>query len=41
MVPGGKTGEYPEIVAAKEGNYALGVVVVDEIDTRVARIDCL
>jgi hypothetical protein len=41
MVPCGKTGEYPEIGAAKGGNYALGVVVVDEIDTRVARIDCL
>jgi hypothetical protein len=45
MEPGGSTGERLEMVAAKAGNYTLVVVVVvvlvDEIDSRVARIECL
>ena len=39
MEPGGRTGENLEMVAAKAGNYT--VVVVDEIDSLVARIECL
>jgi len=46
MEPGGRTGERLEMVAAKTGNYTLVVVVVvvvvvNEIDLRVARIECL
>jgi len=41
MEPGGRTGEYLEIVASKAGNYTLVVVVVDEIDSQVAQIQCL
>jgi len=42
MEPGGRTGERLEMVAAKAGNYTLVlVVVVDEIDSRIARIECL
>jgi len=41
MEPGGRTGERLEMVAAKAGNYTLVMVVVlDEIDSLVARIDC-
>jgi hypothetical protein len=40
MELGGKTGECLEIVAAKAGNYT-PVVVVDGIDSWVARIDCI
>jgi hypothetical protein len=39
MEPGGRTGECLEMVAVKAGNYML--VVVDEIDSRIARIECL
>jgi hypothetical protein len=39
MESGGRTGEHLEMVAAKVGNYIL-VVVVDEIDLQVARIEC-
>jgi len=46
MEPGDKTREHLEMVAAKAGNYTLVgvvvvVVVVDAIDSWVARIDCL
>jgi len=45
MEPGGRTGERLEMVAAKAGNYTLVLVVVvavvDEIDLRIARIECL
>jgi len=41
MVQGGRTGERLEMVPPKAGNYTLVVVVVDEIDSRVARIECL
>jgi len=40
MVQGGRTGERLEMVPAKAGNYTL-MVVVDEIDSRVAQIVCL
>ena len=40
MEPGGRTGERLEMVAAKVGNSAL-VSVVDELDSLVARIECL
>jgi len=40
MEPGGRTGEHLEMVPAKVGNYTL-VVVVDETDSRIARIECL
>jgi len=39
MGHGGRTGDRLEMVPAKAGNYTL--VVVDEIDLRVARIECL
>jgi len=41
MEPGGRTGERLEMVAAKAGNYTLVVVVVDDIDLQVTRIECL
>jgi hypothetical protein len=44
MEPGGRSGERLEMVAAKAGNYTLVVVVVvvmDEIDSRIARNVCL
>jgi hypothetical protein len=47
MEPGGRTGERLEMVAAKAGNYTLVLVVVlvvavvDEIYSRIARIECL
>jgi hypothetical protein len=41
MEPGGRTGEHLEMVAAKAANYTLVLVVVDEINSRIARIDCL
>jgi len=39
MGQGGRTEEHLEMVAAKVGNDTL--LVVDEIDSRVARIECL
>jgi hypothetical protein len=39
MEPSGRSGECLERVAAKAGNYTL--VVVDEIELRIARIECL
>jgi hypothetical protein len=36
MEPGGRTGECVDMVAAKVGNYTLVMVMVDEIDSRVA-----
>jgi len=40
--PGGRTGERLEMVAANAGNYTLVVVVVvDDIDLQVTRIECL
>jgi len=39
MEPGGRTRERLEMVPAKPGNYTL--VVVDEIDSQIARIECL
>jgi hypothetical protein len=44
MEPGGRTRERLEMVAAKGVNYTLVlvvVVVVDEIDSWIARIECL
>jgi len=40
MEHGGGTGVRLEMVAAKAGNYTL-VVVMDEIDSRVAQTECL
>jgi len=40
MGQGGRTEERMEMVSANAGTYTL-MVVVDEIDSRVARIDCL
>jgi len=40
MEPGGRTGERLEMVAARAGTYTL-MVVVDEIYSRVAQIECL
>jgi len=40
MGPGGRTGERLEMVAAKAGSYTR-VVVVDESDSWVVRIECL
>ena len=39
MGPGGGTGERLEMVAGKAGNYT--IVVVNEIDSWVARMECL
>jgi len=41
MEPGGRTGERLEMVPVKAGNYTLVVVVVDEIDSGIARIECV